>query len=78
MTPATLPSVTAAQKLWLGQPGAIGSILWSMALRAAIIAPTLYLLGERKRLLRYTVGATVAIEAVVLWEVKKQIQNEVM
>ena len=69
----TLPSVVAAEKFWRGEPGAFGSVLWSMLERAAIIAPALYVLGERKRLVRYTVGVTVAIEAVVLWQVKRQI-----
>lgn len=72
----TLPSVTAAEKFWRGEPGALGSILWSMVERAAIIAPTLYVLGERKRLARYTLGVTAAIEAVVLWQVKRQIDQE--
>lgn len=73
---ATLPSVTAAEALWKGETGAFGKILWSMVERAAIIAPTLYLLGERKKLVRYTVGITAAIEAVVLWQVKRQLDSE--
>lgn len=73
----TLPSVTAAEAFWRGDEGAWKRILWSMVERAAIIAPTLYVLGERKRLLRYTVGVTAAIEAVVLWQVKRQIDHGV-
>jgi hypothetical protein len=71
----TLPSVTAAEAFWRGEEGALGKVLWSMVERAAIIAPTLYVLGERKRLVRYTVGVTAAIEAVVLWQVKRQIDS---
>jgi len=71
----TLPSVTAAEKFWKGEPGALGAVLWSMVERAAIIAPALYVLGERKRLVRYTLGVTAAIEAVVLWQVKRQLDQ---
>ena len=72
---ATLPSVTAAEAFWRGDEGAWGRVLWSMLERAAIIAPALYVAGERKRLLRYTVITTAAIEAVVLWQVKRQIDS---
>lgn len=75
MTKATLPSVVAAEKFWRGEPDGVSSVLWSMAQRAAIIAPALYLAGERNRLWRYTVAATVAIEAVVLWQVKSQLEE---
>ena len=76
VTQPTLPSVVAAQKFWRGESGALGSILWSMTERAAIIGAALYLAGERKRLLRYTLATTAAIEAVVLWQVKRQIDRE--
>jgi len=69
---ATLPSVVAAEKFWRGEDGAVGAILFSMAERAAIIGAALYLAGERKRLLRYTLAATLGIEAVVLTSVKLQ------
>lgn len=72
----TLPSVVAAEKFWKGEPGGVSAVLWSMVERAAIIAPALFLLGERKKLVRYTVGVTAAIEAVVLWQVKRQIDQE--
>ena len=71
----TLPSITAAEAFWRGDEGAWGRVLWSMLERAAIIAPALYIAGERKRLLRYTVITPAAIEAVVLWQVKKQIDS---
>ena len=69
----TLPSIVAAEKFWKGEPGGVAAVLWSMVERAAIIAPTLYVLGERNRLVRYTLGITAAIEAVVLWQVKRQL-----
>ncbi len=73
MAQPTLPSVVAAEALLKNQPGAVGKLLWSLAQRAAIIAPALYLAGERKRVVRYTLVATLAIEAVVLWEVRRQL-----
>ena len=69
----TLPSVVAAEKFWKKEPDAYQAIAKSMAQRAAIIGTALLIAGERKRLLRYTLAATIAIELVVLWEVKKQI-----
>jgi hypothetical protein len=72
----TLPSVTAAEKFWRGETGAIPAILWSMGGRAAIIGAALFLLGERKKLVRYSLGASAAIEAVVLAVVKGQIDRE--
>lgn len=71
----TLPSVTAAEAFWRGDDGALGRVLWSMAERAAIVGTALYLAGERKRVLRYTLAVTGAIEAVVLWQVKRQIDQ---
>lgn len=73
MAQPTLPSVVAAEAVLTNQPGAVGKLLWSLAQRAAIIAPALYLAGERKRVVRYTLVATLAIEAVVLWEVRRQL-----
>lgn len=69
----TLPSVVAAEAIWRGEKGAAGKVAYSMLQRAAIILPALFLAGERKHLLKYTLFTTAAIEAVVLWEVKKQI-----
>lgn len=62
----TLPSADAATAFWAGEPGAFWKILGSMAQRSLIIAPALYLAGERKHLLRYTLVTTAAIELVVL------------
>lgn len=71
----TLPSVTAAEKFWKGEPGAWKSILWSMVERSAIVAPALYIAGEREHVVKYTLAVTAAIEAVVLWQVKRQIDR---
>jgi len=71
----TLPSVVAAEALWRGEKGAAGKVALSMLERAAIILPALFLAGERKHLLRYTLVTTAAIEAVVLWQVKRQLDS---
>lgn len=73
MAQPTLPSVVAAEALLKNEPNALGKVLLSMAERAAIIAPALYLAGERKRVVRYTLAATLAIEAVVIWQVRRQL-----
>ncbi len=75
MATPTLPSIVAAEAFWRGDEGAWKRVLWSMLERAAIIAPALYLAGERKRVLRYTLATTAAIEAVVLWQVKRQLKE---
>lgn len=67
-----LPSAIAAEKFWRGEPGAGWTIAGSMLERSAIVATALYLAGERKRLLRYTVAVTVAIEVVVLAVLKPE------
>jgi hypothetical protein len=71
----TLPSVTAAEKFWKNEPGAIPAILWSLTERSAIIGAALFLLGERKNLLKYTLGSAAAIEIAVLVVVKSQIDS---
>lgn len=75
MADPTLPSVEAAKAVWSGESDAWKRVLWSMAERAAIIAPALYLAGERKRILRYTLATTAAIEAVVLLVVRNQMKE---
>jgi hypothetical protein len=72
----TLPSVVAAEAFWRKEQGAGGKLLWSMLQRAAIILPALFVAGERKNLLKYTAVTTLAIEAVVLLEVKKQLRGQ--
>lgn len=71
----TLPSVIAAEKVWRGEPGALGSVAASMLERGAIIGAVLLLAGERKNLLRYTVAVTAGIELVVLLMVKSQLNG---
>lgn len=74
MTQPTLPSVIAAEKFWKKEPDAYKAIAVSMVERGAIVGIALLLAGERKHLLKYTVAVTAAIEAVVLWQVKKQLE----
>lgn len=76
MAQPTLPSIIAAEALLKGEEGAWGKILWSLLQRSAIIAPALYLAGERERILKYTAFSAIAIELVVLWEVKKQLEKK--
>ena len=73
----TLPSVQAATKVWTDQPGAWGAVLGSMFQRAAIVAPALWVTGTRKplRLALSTFAVVAAIEAVVLLEVRSQLQK---
>lgn len=72
----TLPSVVAAQALLTNQPNGWALIAKSLALRAAIVAPALWLAGvrEKKRLLWQTSIVVVAIEIVVLNEVSRQLK----
>ena len=72
-TAPTLPSVRAADSFLRHEPGSVGAVLFSMLERAAIIGPTLYLAGERKNLVRYTLATTVAIELVVLFTINRQL-----
>lgn len=72
----TLPSVTAARALLTNQPDGWTLIAKSLALRAAIVAPALWVAGvrEKKRLLWQTVVVVGAIELVVLNEVSRQLK----
>lgn len=61
------PSYRAACDLYLQQPGAAQKVGLSFTSRTALIAAALYFAGERKRLLRYSLVTSGAIEAFVLW-----------
>lgn len=76
ITGPTLPSVRAADALLRRESGGVGLVLLSMLERSAIVAPVLYLAGERRNLFRYTLSVVVAIELVVLATVGKQIRDE--
>lgn len=76
MSTTTLPSITAAEALWRKEPGALGRVALSMLERSAVIGGALWLAGEREKLLRYTLAATVAVEAIVLWQVKRQLNAD--
>lgn len=75
MAAPTLPSVVAAEALWTRKPEAPKLIAVSLLERAAIVAPALWLAGERqpKGLFVKTAAVVLAIEAVVLWQVKRQL-----
>ena len=69
----TLPSSDAAVTLVQGDiaPGVVG-VVGSTLLRSVLIMGGLYAVGERKHLIRNSIGASVAIELFVLaWIVKK-------
>lgn len=72
----TLPSVVAAEQFWRGEEGGAFKLVTSTALRAVLIAAGLYVAGERKRLVRYSVAGALAIEAFVLTAVKVQLSKE--
>lgn len=77
-TQPTLPSVTAAQALIRGEPGAGMQLLNSLFLRAAIVAPALYLTGTKNkwRLALQTAAVVGAIEVVVLANIARQIKRQ--
>lgn len=78
MSRATLPSVQAAEAVWTDQPGAWAKVATSMLERAAIVAPALWVAGERepKGLAVKTLTVVAAIEAVVLWQVRRQLESK--
>lgn len=70
----TLPSVVAAENFLRGKPGGFLAILSSALGRAGIIFAGLYLAGERKRLVRYALAGSFAIETFVLLRVRAQLR----
>ena len=70
----TLPSVVAAENFLQGRPGGLFSLLSSTFGRAGIIFAGLYLAGERKKLVRYSLASAAAIEAFVLLRVRAQLR----
>jgi hypothetical protein len=72
----TLPSVTAAQAVIRGDPGAGMMLVNSLLLRSAIVAPALYLTGTKNkwRLALQTAAVVGAIELVVLANVARQMK----
>jgi hypothetical protein len=61
------PSYRAACELYLSEPGAGKKVGLSFVSRTALIGAALYLAGERKNLLRYSLVTSGAVEAFVLW-----------
>lgn len=72
LSAATLPSVTAAEAFWNDEPGAWWRVAKSVLERAAIAGVSLYAIGSRQRLVRNSFAVALGIEAVVLWQVKRQ------
>jgi hypothetical protein len=70
----TLPSVRAAEAYWLDEPGATANVITSTLLRAGLIGVGLFLVGQRKGLVRGGLGGALAIEAFVLWSVHRQLK----
>ena len=61
------PSIIAAQRFHAGEPGSGVAVVKSTLGRAAMIGAALFLLGERRRLLAYSLGAATALELFVLY-----------
>lgn len=74
----TLPSVTTAQAVIKGEAGAGMKLLNSLFLRAAIVAPALYLTGTKNkwRLAFQTAAVVGAIELVVLANIARQMKAQ--
>lgn len=62
----TLPSVDAAHKFHRGEPGGTVAIVGSTVGRAFLLGIALACLGERERLVRYSLGGATMIELFVL------------
>ena len=62
----TLPSVDAAHKFHRGEPGGMAAVVGSTVGRACLIGIALAILGERARLVRYSLGGATMIELFVL------------
>lgn len=77
-TQPTLPSVLAAQSFVRGEPGGIYAVIGSTLGRAALIAPGLWLAGDRnpKRIARNALFGALAIEIFVLGVVARQIRDQ--
>lgn len=71
----TLPSVSSAEAFWLDQPGSVAKLLLSTLGRSTVIAAGLYVAGERRHLVKYSLYAATAIELMVLALVKKQLNE---
>ena len=76
--PVTLPSVTAAQSFIRGDKGGIMAVIGSTLGRAAIIAPGLWLAGDRnpRRIARNALFGALAIEIFVLGAVARQMKAQ--
>lgn len=67
MAAPLVPSHSSARDLVSGVPGAAERVGLHYAQRTALLAGALLLAGERRRVLRYALVGSAAIEAFVLW-----------
>lgn len=71
----TLPSVGAAEAFLTGQSGGTVRVLESVAVRAGFIALGLLAVGQRQGVVKGALAGATAIEAFVLWTVRRQLQD---
>ena len=71
-TPLVLPSASAATSLVRGEPGALGAVAKTWLERAAMIGLGIYVLGDRRHVVRNALAGSAAIEAWVIWEAWRQ------
>jgi len=72
----TLPSVSSAEAFWLGEPGSVGKLIMSTLGRSTVIGAGLFIAGERRHLIKYSLFAATAIEIMVLTLVKRQLNEQ--
>ena len=72
----TLPSVESAEMFWEGHPDRYQAIVGSVLKRSLLIGAGLFIAGERKHLIKYSLAASAFIQLSVLWEIKKQMEKK--
>jgi hypothetical protein len=77
MEKASLPSSDSAARFLRGEPGSLPGVVLSTLGRAALIGGGLFLAGERKNLIKYSLAGALMIEVFVLWYVQKEQKEEV-
>ena len=71
-----LPSITAARRVWLGQPHALPMVAASVGMRAVIIAIGLSVAGYRGRQMAWgSLASSAMIEAYVLTWTYRQVRR---
>lgn len=67
MAAPLVPSHSSARDLVAGVPGAAERVGLHFVQRSALLAGALLIAGERRRVVRYALAGSAAIEAFVLW-----------